>query len=357
MKPLHITLGSAVLALVAWSLATAPALAVAENPAAPVRVAAAELRKLSPTVPVSGQVQSQSTVDFAASVEGNLVWVADVGTPVKQGQVVARLDTAQMGLQRAELAARVTRAQIALKQAEREYQRLHDAGDAITREQLDVQENTRDLARSDLEIARASQHETEEKLSRMEFRAPFSGVVVERVKRAGEYAALGDVIVRLGGSGGLEIHLFMPLRHVRAVTAGSEVAVRIDGVESHAPVKSVVPVGDPRSQSFEVVLDAQRMQPLPAIGALAHADLPLGVPQQLLAVPRDAVIIRADGMSVFRVRGGKAEKVTVKPGVADGEWIAIDGGVAAGDQVVTRGGESLHDQDKVQILATAAPSL
>ncbi len=148
----------------------------------------------------------------------------------------------------------------------------------------------------------------------------------------------------------------MPLRHVRAISAGSEVLVHIDGAESHAPVKSVVPVGDPRSQSFEVVLDAQRMQPLPAIGALAHAELPLGSPQQLLAVPRDALIIRAEGMSVFRIKGGKAEKVAVKPGVADGEWIAVDGGLAAGDRVVTRGGESLHDQDQVQVIA-APPSI
>jgi RND family efflux transporter MFP subunit len=296
-------------------------------------------------------VQSHSTADLAASVEGNLAWIADVGTPVKQGQVVARLDTAQLSLQRAELGARVTRAEIALKQAQREFERLSAAGDAITREQLDQQENTRDLARSDLDIARASLHELEERLSRMEFRAPFSGVVVERVKRAGEYAAVGDVVARLGGSGGLEIHLFLPLRHVRAIQPGANVAVHLDSGEQRVPVRAVVPVGDARSQSFEIVLDAQRMQPLPAVGALVRADLPLGTPQQLLAVPRDAVIIRADGMTVFRVRNGKAERIPVKPGVADGDWIAVDGGLTPGDTVVVRGGESLHDQDKVQVVA------
>jgi len=48
-----------------------------------------------------GQVQSHSTASLSASVEGNLAWIADVGTVVKQGQVVARLDTAQLSLQRA----------------------------------------------------------------------------------------------------------------------------------------------------------------------------------------------------------------------------------------------------------------
>jgi len=46
----------------------------------------------------------------------------------------------------------------------------------------------------------------------------------------------------------------------------------------------------------------------------------------------------------------------VKTGIADGEWIAVDGGLAAGDKVVTRGGESLHDQDKVQIVAAPPPA-
>ena len=350
MKSLGIRVG-----FTTFLLASASALAVAQTPLAPVRIAAAELKQMSPSVSVSGQVQSHSTASLSASVEGNLAWIADVGTVVKQGQVVARLDTAQLSLQRAELGARVTRAQIALKQAQHEFERLSAAGDAITREQLDLQENTRDLARSDLEIAKATQHELEERLSRMEFRAPFNGVVVERVKRAGEYAAIGDVVARLAGNGGLEIHLFLPLRHVRAVRPGGEVTVHVDGITTRAPVKAIVPVGDALSQSFEVVLDAQRIEPLPAVGALVHAELPLGSPQQLLAVPRDALIIRAEGMTVFRIRNEKAERIAVKPGIADGDWIAVDGLLTPGDSVVVRGGESLHDQDKVQIVA--APSV
>jgi RND family efflux transporter MFP subunit len=351
MKTPYVALAAFSAGLGLCLLGSAPVLAVAQSPAAPVRVANAELRQLLPTVSVAGQVQSHSSADLAASVEGNLAWIADVGTTLKRGQVVARLDTAQLSLQRAELAARVTRAEIALKQAQREFERLGAAGDAITRDQLDQQENVRDLARSDLEIAKATQHELEERLSRMEFRAPFDGVVVERVKRAGEYAAIGDVVARLGGEGGLEIHLFLPLRHVRAIHPGGIVTVQIDDTQEHAPVKAIVPVGDARSQSFEVVLDAQELRPLPAVGTLVHAELPLGSSQQLLAVPRDALIIRAEGMTVFRVRNQKAERVPVTPGVADGDWVAVDGTLAPGDSVVIRGGESLHDQDEVQVVA------
>lgn len=327
--------------------------ASAQSAIASVRVARAELRELSPIISVSGQVQTRSAADLSASVEGTLAVVSEVGTPVKRGQVVARLDTSPLELQRAEQSARVTHAAIALQQAQREYERLQGAGDAVTRDQVEQQQANRDLAQSDLEIARATLHQTEEKLSRMEFRAPFDGVVIEKVKRAGEFASVGDVVARLGSNGGgLEVHLFVPLRHVRAIRPGTEVALDVEGVPTQAPVRAIVPVGDPRSQSFEVVLDAEHLSPQPAVGSLVEAKLPLSLPHKSLAVPRDAIIIRADGMAVFAVQDGKAKRVPVTTGVADGDWVEVKGLLNDGDTVVVRGGESLHDADPVQVLAS-----
>lgn len=333
-------------------LAMFTALAAAQAPSVPVRIAQAELRAMAPTVTVAGQVQTHSAVDLAAAVEGTLEFVADVGTAVARDQVVARLDTAALNLLRAEQIARVSRAQIALKSADRELARMQDSGDTVSRFQKDQAETSRDLARSDLEIARVTLQQTEERLSRAQFRAPFAGIVTERVKRSGEHANIGDVVARIAGSGGLEVHLFLPLRHVRAIKPGSEVAIHSErGALSKAPVHAIVPVGDPRSQSFEVVIDAQQLSPQPAVGTLLQVELPLAAPKQSIAVPRDALIIRAEGMAVFTITDGKAVRVPVVPGVADGDWVAVDGGVKAADSVVVRGGESLHDGDPVQIIA------
>jgi RND family efflux transporter MFP subunit len=341
--------------LLAVTLILATMTASAQTAIASVRIAHAELRELAPVISVAGQVQTRSSADLAASVEGTLAMVDEVGTPVKKGQVVARLDTAPLELQRAEQSARVTHATIALQQAQREYERLQGAGDAVTRDQVDQQQSNRDLAQSDLDIARATLHQTEEKLSRMEFRAPFDGVVTDRVKRAGEYASIGDVVARLGSNGGgLEVHLFLPLRHVRAIRPGTLVTVDVEGSQTQAPVRAIVPVGDMRSQSFEVVLDAEAMSPQPAVGSLVQAKLPLSLPHKSLAVPRDAIIIRAEGMAVFAVQDGKAKRVPVTTGVADGEWVEVKGALSDGDSVVVRGGESLHDADPVQVLASSS---
>jgi multidrug efflux pump subunit AcrA (membrane-fusion protein) len=79
--------------------------------------------------------------------------------------------------------------------------------------------------------------------------------------------------------------------------------------------------------------------------------LPLGEPQRRLSVPRDALIIRAEGLYVVKVdREQRAERVLVNAGVADGDWIAIDGTLQAGDRVVVRGGETLRGKEKLDIV-------
>lgn len=323
-------------------------------PPAAVETAPVEKRELAPRVTVTGQVRSRASADLAVGVAGTLAWVAEPGTRVGRNGVVARLDTDELKLQKLEQEARVKRGAISQAQLAREAERLAALGTAVSRVQLDQAESARDLAAADLEIARATLRQIEERLSRAELRTPFPGVVAERLKRAGEEVSRSETVARLLDPETLEIRLFLPLRHVRAIKPGDKVKVKVDGADATARVRAIVPAGDPRSQSFEVLVDlpAGRDVKLTA-GSVVQVELPLGEPQALLAVPRDALIIRADGLAVYRVGPDqKAQKVTVTTGVADGAWVAVDGPLAANDAVVVRGGENLHDGAPVKIVGT-----
>ena len=84
-----------------------------------------------------------------------------------------------------------------------------------------------------------------------------------------------------------------------------------------------------------------------------QVELPLGQPQSLLAVPRDALVIRSEGLAVFRVGpDNKVQRVAVTTGIADGDWVAIEGSLLASDTVVVRGAENLHDGATVKIIGT-----
>ena len=118
-------------------------------------------------------------------------------------------------------------------------------------------------------------------------------------------------------------------------------------------VRAVVPAGDSRSQSFEVRVAAPRDQSWIAPGQMLRVELPLGAAEQKLSVPRDSLIIRTQGVFVMRVNGeNKAERVPVKLGVADGDWIAVEGEIEPGDRVIIRGGESLRGGEAVKVLGS-----
>jgi RND family efflux transporter MFP subunit len=346
-------------ALAAVIVIVASAAQAQERPPAPVQVAHARVQELAPAVRAAGLVRSRASADLAAAVSGRLQWVAEAGTPVNAGDIVARLDTRELALARAEQAARVNRARVNLTSLDRELERLRASGNAVSRYNVDQAQSNRDLAAADLEVARALLAQTDDQLARSRLTAPFAGVVADRVRRAGEEVARGEVVARLVNPDELEIRLFVPLRYVRAIQPGHEVTVTTDRRRFTAAVSGIVPAGDPRSQSFEVVVKAPKVDGLLVSGDTVEVELPLGEPQRRLAVPRDALIIRADGLYVYRITGEqRAERIEVESGVADGEWIAVSGGLRDGDQIVVRGGELLRGGEKLQDvgLVEAPPS-
>ena len=334
----------------AGSAVLAPAYAQQERPAA-VQVARAEVRQLAPSVRATGIVRSRSAADLAAAVAGRIEYVAEPGTPVKAGTLVARLDAREPSLARAEQAARVKRAEVNLVALDREVARLRASGNAVSRMNVDQAQSNRDLAEADLQVARAELARTQDQLARSRLTAPFDGVVSDRVRRAGEEVARGDIIARIVNPDELEIRLFVPLRHVRAIQPGHVVDVTAERREFTATVSAIVPAGDPRTQSFEVIVKAPAVDGLLSAGNTVQVRLPLGTPQQRLSVPRDALIIRAEGLYVVKVGADqRAERVQVKAGVADGDWIAVDGTLRPGDRIVVRGGETLRGKEKLDIV-------
>ena len=89
-----------------------------ERPAS-VQVSRAEVRQLAPSVHATGLVQSRAAADLAAAVSGRLQWIAEPGTAVSAGDIVARMDIRELSLARAEQAARVKRASVNLTSLDR----------------------------------------------------------------------------------------------------------------------------------------------------------------------------------------------------------------------------------------------
>ncbi|HWA04555.1 MAG TPA: efflux RND transporter periplasmic adaptor subunit [Rhizomicrobium sp.] len=316
-----------------------------------VSVMQARLVRMAPKVALPGTVMSRSDSQLASEVEGRVAWVAEVGTVVKAGDVVARIDNRLAALQLQSDKANTARlsAQLAFDRDQAARMDSLFSQNAIAKSTRDQAKSTRDMDAAALAAARASYERSQYQFAHSDIRAPFSGRVVARLINAGEYATPGKAVVRLVDIGALEISVQTPIDGARYIAERSPVTVDIQGRQVRATVRAIVPVGDVASRTIEVRLSLPEGSAL--VGDAAKVYLPSALPRDVLAVPRDALVLREDNTYVFKVdRKSEAQRVTVETGTEEGALVEVRGPLAAGERVIVRGAERLETGQKVRAI-------
>ena len=176
----------------------------------------------------------------------------------------------------------------------------------------------------------------------------------ERLRQVGEWADKGQDIVRFVSTQSLEIQTRIPASVLPFLQHDQQVMFEAAGKAGSARVKQIVPVGDDRSRLYELRLIPENGSWY--AGQTAKVAIPTARADSVIAIPGDALILRREGIRVFRIKpDNSAEPVTVETGIAAGGWIQVSGKIQPGDKVVTRGGERLRPGMKVSILPASAP--
>lgn len=336
---------------IAAALLSAPATLAQQAPPPPtVQVETATRQFMASTLLAPGTVLSRNDARVAAEVSGRLSWVAEVGDTIARGEVIARIDDTALKLQLKEDDARITRLDANLRYLTQQLERLEQLArqNNAARNQLDESLAQRAMAEQDLVQARVSREQTLYALERSKVAAPFSGQIVERFVQAGEYVSVGGAVARLVDTANIEVRARAPMTVAPYIRSGTPVTVHGQTDATTSSVRSVIPVGDERSRMIEVRVSLEPGSWV--IGSAVRVELPRGEPSEVLAVPRDAIILRQDSVHVFRVGDDNTvEQVPVKTGIGHGELIEVRGNISAGDRVVVRGGERLRAGQTVQI--------
>ncbi|MCG6871186.1 MAG: efflux RND transporter periplasmic adaptor subunit [Gammaproteobacteria bacterium] len=326
-------------------------------PGVPVRVAVAEQLELAPTVWVSGAVVGRNDARLAAEVSARLVEIAEIGSRVKSGDVVARLDETEIALEGNEARAVAAREKARFAFAEQELKRFRSLADAglVTRSQLEQARTQRDASRGEWNAAQARLDRAEDRLARTRIRAPFDGVVTERLRQAGERVESGAEVLRLVNPDTLEVQVRVPSGTLPHVPSGTVLPIRGANGEVQGTVRTVVPVGDDRSRLYELRVGIPGAG-WPA-GTTVRVRVPTAAARSVVAVPRDALVLRRTGTTVYRVKAdGSPERLSVQTGVASETLIEVISDLAAGDQVIVRGAERLYPGAKVMIQNPPGPA-
>ncbi len=348
-------------------LACGNAESTAEKSAPPVAVAAVTVTDLLEEIEATGELLALNHAKIAAEVGGRITEiVVEEGRPVEAGDVVLSIDPEARELDLKGARASMTEASAGRSEAQREAKRVRrlKAKNMASQSQLDAANTAYQRARSQAEAAEARLGVAQRALREASVAAPFSGLVSERYVSPGEYVQPGQPLFELVALDPIEVEFTLPEADSSRVALGNSVAVRVapyPDEEFDAVVTFVSPTIDPRTRTLRVKATMQNPDGRLRPGLFARADLGIAMLRDVMLVPEEAVLQRADGAVLFVLRGDRAERIRIEIGRHRGGMIEIREGLVPDATIVVRGHTRLVDGQRVEIRnpdgSIAAPSV
>ncbi len=360
--------------------------AAGEPEAIAVSAASVVQQPVARFIRVSGALAAQEEAEVAAEVAGRVVATpiergsriasgaaliriadADVAAQAREAdanaaQIEARLGTASGGDFEVDRVPEVAnaRANYDLTRTEFERTKMLQDRQLVSRSEFDQKQAQVEAARRQYEVARNGAEQQYQALiaarARVAMarkavddtvvRAPFDGVVGERLVSVGDYVTRGTKVASVMRVSPLRLELTVPAQYVTAIAVGSAVDLTVDAYPGETfvgRVRYVSPAlrSDTRALIVEAVVDNAdgRLKP----GLFTTARIEQAAKSPALLIPAAAVQKTATANRVFVVVSDRAEERLVTTGQLEGEQIEVTSGLAAGDRVVVGGLERLKD--------------
>lgn len=358
-------------------------------PVREVRVAQATQETLARTVPVAGTLAADEEAQLGVKVAGRLASISvDLGDRVRRGEVVARLiptdyelrvaqaqnlveqARASLGIQPGtpnsvvppEQTSVVKQAAATLTQARLTRDRMANlfGQQLIPQQDLDTADANFGVAEARyqqaIEDARGRQALLGQRISELEIarqqladsalKAPFDGMISERLVSPGDYVAAGDPVVVLVRVNPLRLRLAIPEREAAGVRTGQEVRVSVAGDPATytGRVARISPAISEENRTLQIEAEVPNPDARLRPGSFTQAEIVTQSSEPAVVVPAAAIVRFAGIEKVMGVEAGKAVEKRVRTGRRAGDRIEIVDGVAAGDSVVLNPGNLVGGQ-------------
>lgn len=304
----------------------------------------------------AGEVRPRHETRLGFRVPGKIVERrVEVGSRVKPGDVVARLDAADLALAEKTAAAQLAAVQAERDLAEADFRRYADlrAKSFISQAEYDRRANAFHTAESRLAAARAQQRQAANQVAYATLVADTAGVITAIEAEAGQVVAAGQAVARLARPGEKEVAFAVPESQRQLFEGPARIEVALNarpGRTWKAKLRELSPAADPATRTYTAratILDAGDDVEL---GMSARAVLALDAPAGRIEVPIAALHSRGDRPQVFVVMGGTVQLRDVKTAGVHGERVAIASGLQPGDVVVVAGANLLRPGQRVRVL-------
>lgn len=306
----------------------------------------------------SGTLVADRTASLRAEVPGAVVAVLlDPGARVTKGTPIVRIDDA--AIRDAFLSARsgVTQAELAADIARREQDRAEKlfAAGAIAQNAVELARRAALGAQAALDDARARLASAQKNLDNTVVKAPYDGIVSERQVNPGDIVAPGAPLVTVVDPSTMRLEGAVPADQLGSVRLGAAVTFSVTGYPGRTftgSVSNIYPAADPTTRQVRLFARIPNSGQGLVAGLFATGRIASRVHEGLV-VPLTAVDQRGLAPTVTRLKGGKAEVMSVTLGTRDdaAERIELTSGVAAGDTLLIGAAAGVTPGTPVRIVA------
>lgn len=316
-------------------------------PPTPVEVAAVSVQDVEDRFQAVGTIEAVEAVTVVSEIDGT---VQDLpfqeGSAIHRGELIARLDDAQLG-------AEVARAAALLEQKRISYERIKVIVEqaAGAPQDLDDAAAAQKVAEADLALARA-------RFAKTRITAPFDGIVGARKVSVGAFVRAGQPIADLARIQEIRVNFSAPERFLSRLSRGAAVAVSttaFPGYQLQGEIIVIEPILDPLTRSARIVARLNNPEEKFRPGMSADVSAVLSRRAGALTIPSEAVFANGNQNFVFVVRSDSTvARVPLELGLRLPTAVEVVGGLQAGMKVVRSGHQKLFEGAKVLPITSQA---
>ena len=325
-----------------------------------VAVAMPDTKGRRTAIELPGRLEAYSQAQIFARVSGYLKdWKADIGTPVKEGDIIAEIDAPDLDQQIMQSAANVASAQANATLAKSNLERGQSLISSGAVSKLDLEQRAADSANKDglvksaqADLARLRVLEKYKSIT-----APFDGLVTARATDVGALinagAGGGSALFVVSDISKLRVYVNVPQTYVPSIKIGTKAQLSVPeyaGRRFSATVEASARAVDPATGTTRMLLVVDNADGSLMTGAYVNVRLELPEPKTSVNVPASALIFNQDGLRIATI--GDDGRVVLKPVTIArdlGSEIEIGSGLTAKDRVITTPPDGIVSGDEVRI--------
>jgi RND family efflux transporter MFP subunit len=353
-----------------WSRVKAGATLRAETAQAALpAVSVVSLKQTSPTdeIILPGNVQPFITSPIYARTNGYLKkWYFDIGAHVKQGQLLAIIETPEVDQQLQQARSNLLTAQANLELAsitKTRYQGLLKSN-AVSQQDVDNAVGTYNANAAIVEADKAAVLQYSALVSFERVYAPFDGVITARntdigdLINSGSSSSVKTDLFHIAQPGKLRVYVNVPEEYSQGVKSGMTADLSLAEFPGRKFQGQLVRTADAINMTTRTLLiEIDVENPSGTLLTGSYAEVHLAVPTQTstFLIPVNTLLFRTEGLRVGVVKGGKVVLTAVTPGHDFGNDIEIVSGLKADDQVIVNPPDSIVSGQQVQIVQATLP--